>query len=98
MTGGKRELLELRELLERAGLEVLGDGRADDARPAAVAWRPVVSVNAVPAVAVRHDRPGRVAELNRQWHRLAVEHGVFDGTATRPRVSRPTPTSPAGRP
>ncbi|MGW0416587.1 PE-PGRS family protein [Streptomyces collinus] len=78
MTGGKRELLELRELLERAGLEVLGDGRVDDARPAAVAWRPVVSVNAVPAVAVRHDRPGRVAELNRQWHRLAVEHGVFD--------------------
>ncbi|WP_333778963.1 PE-PGRS family protein [Streptomyces sp. IBSBF 3136] len=69
---------ELRELLERAGLEVVGHGRVDDARPAAVAWRPVISVSATPTVAVRDDRPDQVAELNRQWHRLAVEHGVFD--------------------
>ncbi|MFC9283978.1 PE-PGRS family protein [Streptomyces collinus] len=75
MTGGKTQL---RELLERAGLEVVGHGRVDGVCPAAVAWRPVVSANAVPTVAVRYDRPGQVAELNRQWHRLAVQHGVFD--------------------
>ncbi|MFI9598550.1 HEAT repeat domain-containing protein [Streptomyces sp. NPDC052043] len=76
MTGGGSEL---RELLERAGLEVVGHGRVNDARPAAVAWRPVISGNAVPTVAVRDDRPDQVAELNRQWHRLAVEHSVIDG-------------------
>ncbi|MFH9982486.1 PE-PGRS family protein [Streptomyces sp. NPDC017179] len=76
MPGGESEL---RELLERAGLEVVGHGRMNDARPAAVAWRPVISGNAVPTVAVRDDRPDQAAELNRQWHRLAVEHGVIDG-------------------
>ncbi|MER6471971.1 PE-PGRS family protein [Streptomyces collinus] len=75
MTGGKSEL---RELLERAGLQVIGRGRVDDARPAAVAWRPVVSANAVPTVVVRDDRPDQVTELNRQWHRLAAERGVMD--------------------
>ncbi|MEU4038338.1 PE-PGRS family protein [Streptomyces collinus] len=75
MTGGKNELPEL---LGRAGLEVVRHGRVDDARPAAVAWRPVISANAVPTVAVRDDRPDQVAELNRQWHRLAVEHAVID--------------------
>ncbi|WP_052442562.1 HEAT repeat domain-containing protein [Streptacidiphilus neutrinimicus] len=76
MTGGDSDL---RELLQRAGLEVVGHGRVNDARPAPVAWRPVIAGNAVPTVAVRDDRPDLVSELNRQWHRLAVEHGVIDG-------------------
>lgn len=68
----------LSELLQRAGLEVVGHGRAGDARPASVAWRPVISGGAVPTVAVRNDHPDLVAELNRQWHRLAVEHTVIN--------------------
>ncbi|MBY8886874.1 PE-PGRS family protein [Streptomyces sp. PTM05] len=68
----------LRELLHRAGLEVVGHGRAADARPAAAAWRPVIAGGADPVLAVPDDHPELVAELNRQWHRLAVEHDVIN--------------------
>jgi hypothetical protein len=75
MTGGKSELSEL---LHRAGLEVVGHGRVSDARPAATAWRPVIAGSAEPTLAVPDDHADLVAELNRQWHRLAVEHDVIN--------------------
>ncbi|WNO76344.1 PE-PGRS family protein [Streptomyces sp. AM8-1-1] len=68
---------EYAQLLTRAGLEIVGDGRGDDVLPTWVAMRPVVAGNAEPTVAVRHDRPDLVAELNAQWFRLAVECGVI---------------------
>ena len=75
MTGARSALTEL---LERAGLQVVGHGRVADARPAAAAWRPVIAGNTEPTLAVPDDHPDLVAELNRQWHRLAVEHGVIN--------------------
>ncbi len=68
----------LRELLHRAGLEVVGHGRVADARPAAAVWRPVIAGSAEPTLAVPDDHPDLVAELNRQWHRLAFEHDVIN--------------------
>lgn len=68
---------EYAQLLTRAGLEIVGDGRGDDVLPTWVAMRPVVAGNAEPTVAVRHGRPDLVAELNAQWFRLAVECGVI---------------------
>ncbi|MFF9359771.1 hypothetical protein [Streptomyces griseoluteus] len=70
---------ELHQLLHRAGLEKAGHGRVLVARPSGAAWRPVISASTKPTLAVPDDRPDLVAELNRQWHRLAVEHGVIDG-------------------
>lgn len=70
---------ELHELLHRAGLEKAGHGQVSDAWPARTAWRPVIAASTEPTLAVPDDRPDLVAELNRQWHRLAVEHGVIDG-------------------
>ncbi|MEU6382592.1 PE-PGRS family protein [Streptomyces bauhiniae] len=69
---------ELHELLRRAGLEVVGTGQVPDARPPMTAWRPVIAASTEPTLAVPDDHADLVAELNRQWHRLAVEHGVFD--------------------
>ncbi|MFD8674563.1 hypothetical protein ACFV1A_15920 [Streptomyces seoulensis] len=69
---------ELHELLRRAGLELVGTGRVFDARPPMTAWRPVIAASTEPTLAVPDDHADLVAELNRQWHRLAVEHGVFD--------------------
>ncbi|MFD6024130.1 PE-PGRS family protein [Streptomyces griseoluteus] len=68
---------ELHELLHRAGLERVGP--VSVARPSRAAWRPVISASTKPTLAVPDDRPDLVAELNRQWHRLAVERGVIDG-------------------
>ncbi|MFE6710943.1 PE-PGRS family protein [Streptomyces sp. NPDC057695] len=73
MTGGREQLVEQ---LRRAGLDVVGDGRVEEVMRPWAAWRPVVSIEATPAVAVPDKSPGLVAELNRQWHRLAVENGV----------------------
>ncbi|TGN76560.1 PE-PGRS family protein [Streptomyces bauhiniae] len=70
---------ELHELLHRAGLEKVGDGRVSEALPSQAAWRPVIAASTEPTLAVPDDRPDLVAELNRQWHRLAVERGVIDG-------------------
>ncbi|MFJ8732665.1 hypothetical protein [Streptomyces bauhiniae] len=68
---------ELHELLQRAGLEKAGP--VSDARPSRAAWRPVIAASTEPTLTVPDDRPDLVAELNRQWHRLAVERGVIDG-------------------
>ncbi|MEU8780360.1 hypothetical protein [Streptomyces sp. NPDC048637] len=65
------------ELLQRAGLEIVGDRRTEEVLPPRAAWRPVIAFEAEPAETVRLDRPGRVAELNTQWHRLAVKEGVI---------------------
>ena len=69
---------ELAELLRRAGLEVVGHGRVSGARPAAAAWRPVIAGSTEPTLVVPLDRGDLVAELNRHWHRLAVEHDVIN--------------------
>jgi hypothetical protein len=68
----------LRDLLHRAGLEIVGHGRVPDARPAATACRPVIAGNTEPTLAVPNDHPDLVAELNHQWHRLAFEHDVIN--------------------
>ncbi|MER5374646.1 hypothetical protein [Streptomyces sp. NPDC002553] len=78
VTGGMCETGDLHELLRRAGLEVVGDGRPTRARPAAAAWRPVIAGSTEPTLAVPADRADLVAEVNRQWHRLAVEHDVIN--------------------
>ncbi|MGV9341681.1 PE-PGRS family protein [Streptomyces sp. NPDC003688] len=75
MTGGDDELTAL---LRRAGLEIVGHGRVREARPVSAAWRPVITGNRRPTAAVPSDHPDLVAELNRQWHRLATEHAVVD--------------------
>ncbi|WP_328485256.1 HEAT repeat domain-containing protein [Streptomyces zaomyceticus] len=74
MTGGTDEL---EELLRRAGLELVGDGRVEEVLRPFAAWRPVISYEAEPTVAVRSDRPDLVAELNEQWHRLAADQGII---------------------
>ncbi|MFE1958556.1 hypothetical protein [Streptomyces sp. NPDC059479] len=74
MTGGRDKLVEL---LRRAGLEVVGDWGIEEVLPPRAAWRPVVSGGAKPTVAVREDLPDLVAELNAQWHRLAVGNGII---------------------
>ncbi len=74
MTGGRDQLAEL---LQRAGLEIVGDRRTEEVLPPRAAWRPVVAYEAEPTVAVKSDRPDSVAELNAQWHRLAVKGGII---------------------
>ncbi|MQS16175.1 PE-PGRS family protein [Streptomyces kaniharaensis] len=74
MTGGRDKLAEL---LQRAGLEIAGEGRIEDVLPPRAAWRPIISGGAKPTVAVRGDRPDLVAEFNAQWHRLAVDGGII---------------------
>ncbi|WP_393073682.1 hypothetical protein [Streptomyces sp. LN704] len=74
MTGGKSELSEL---LHRAGLEVVGHGLVSHARPTAAACRPVLAGTTEPTLTVPDDHADLVAELNRQWHRIAVEHDVI---------------------
>lgn len=76
----ERTRAELVALLDRAGLEVVGQwgwGPENVLTPAA-AWRPVISYETVPTATVREDRPDLVPALNAQWHRLAREHGVID--------------------
>ncbi|MFF0711401.1 hypothetical protein ACWEVM_07100 [Streptomyces bauhiniae] len=68
---------ELHALLHRAGLEKVGQGGLSEAVPSMAAWRPVISAHTVPTLTVSDDRPDLVAELNRQWYRLAVERGVI---------------------
>ncbi|MGW1087834.1 hypothetical protein ACWD4L_16230 [Streptomyces sp. NPDC002596] len=67
------------ELLQRAGLDIVGDGWAEDVLPPSAAWHPLAAFDAVPTIAVPQGRPDLVTELNAQWHRLAVEHGVIGG-------------------
>ncbi|MGW1224078.1 PE-PGRS family protein [Streptomyces sp. NPDC001515] len=75
MRGGRDALVEL---LQRAGLHVVGEARIEEVLPPRAAWRPVVSAAAEPTVAVRGDLPGLVAELNARWHRLAAGSGILD--------------------
>ncbi|WKK23757.1 PE-PGRS family protein [Streptomyces olivoreticuli] len=74
MTGGRDKLADL---LRLAGLEIVGEQRIENVLPIRAAWRPVASVQAEPAVAVRGDRADLVAEVNAQWHRLATEGGII---------------------
>ncbi|MFP3986014.1 PE-PGRS family protein [Streptomyces sp. E11-3] len=74
MTGGRDKLMEL---LQRAGLEVVGDWRIEEVLPPQAAWRPVISGDAKATVAVREDLSDLVAELNAQWHRLAAGNGII---------------------
>ncbi|MFB7830824.1 PE-PGRS family protein [Streptomyces sp. NPDC056056] len=79
MTDGRDKLVEL---LRRAGLAVVEGHRIEGTVRPWAAWRPVVSANTAPTVTVRMDAPELVADLNREWYRLAVELGVIgaDGT------------------
>ncbi|MGW8954197.1 PE-PGRS family protein [Streptomyces sp. NPDC055709] len=75
MTGWREEFAGL---MERAGLEIVGDWpRDEDALPPRAAWRPVAAMGTEPTASVRFDRPDLVSEINAQWHRLAVEYGVI---------------------
>ncbi|MEJ8657982.1 PE-PGRS family protein [Streptomyces sp. MS1.AVA.4] len=75
MTGWREEFAGL---MERAGLEIVGDWpRDEDALPPRAAWRPVAAMGAEPTASVRFDRPDLVSEINAQWHRLAAEYGVI---------------------
>ncbi|WP_330315696.1 PE-PGRS family protein [Streptomyces platensis] len=74
MTGGRDELAEL---LQRAGLDIVGDRRTEEVLPPRAAWRPVVAFEAEPTVTVQIDRPDLVTELNTQWHRRAVNEGIL---------------------
>ncbi|MBM9508671.1 PE-PGRS family protein [Streptomyces sp. KK5PA1] len=65
------------ELLQRAGLEVVGDRRAEEVLPPKAAWRMVIPGEAVPTVAVPEDLPDLGTELNAQWHRLAAGSGIL---------------------
>ncbi|MEU1474138.1 PE-PGRS family protein [Streptomyces sp. NPDC005760] len=74
--GGRDELVEL---LGRAGLEVVGDGRVEEVLPPPFAWRHVIGWETEPTVVVADDRPDLSAELNAQWHRLATEAEILGG-------------------
>jgi len=74
MTGGTDKHVEL---LQRAGLEVVGDRRIEQVLPPRAAWRPVISGEATPTVTVRGELPGLITALNEQWHRLAVGSGII---------------------
>ncbi|MFB6943247.1 PE-PGRS family protein [Streptomyces sp. NPDC060286] len=74
MTGGRAKLMEL---LRGAGLEVVGDGRIEEVLPPRAAWRPLLPGGAKPTAAVRGNLPDLAAELNAQWHRLAVDNRVI---------------------
>jgi hypothetical protein len=74
MTGGRDKLIEL---LQSAGLEIAGDWRAEEVLPPRAAWRPIISGEAKPSVAVRGDLPDPVTEINAQWHRLAAGSGII---------------------
>ncbi|NMO34650.1 PE-PGRS family protein [Streptomyces sp. GMY01] len=74
MTGGGDGLAEL---LRRAGLDIVGDGRNEGVPPPRAAWRPVISREAEPTVVVRGQLPLSAAELNEKWHRLAQDTGVL---------------------
>ncbi|WP_318211782.1 PE-PGRS family protein [Streptomyces sp. SJL17-1] len=79
MTGVQGKLVER---LRQAGLDVVEGQRVEQVMRYRAAWRPVISGNTTPTVAVRLDAPDLVAELNRQWYRLAVDYGILgaDGT------------------
>ncbi|MEV7365432.1 PE-PGRS family protein [Streptomyces sp. NPDC091299] len=72
--GGRDKLIEL---LQRAGLEVVGDGQIEEVLPPRAAWRSVISGDAKPTAAVQGDLPDLGAELNAQWHRLATDNGII---------------------
>ncbi|WP_031475275.1 hypothetical protein [Streptomyces bicolor] len=74
--GGRDELVEL---LERAGLLIVGDWQVEEVLPPPIAWRQVLAPEAEPAVTVAADRADLVAEVNAQWHRLACEAGILGG-------------------
>ncbi|MFE4309467.1 PE-PGRS family protein [Streptomyces sp. NPDC056891] len=74
MTGGREKLVER---LRQAGLDIVEGSRVEGVVRPWAAWRPVVSANTTPTVAVRMDAPEPVAELNGQWYRLAVELGII---------------------
>ncbi|MEU3425355.1 PE-PGRS family protein [Streptomyces gardneri] len=73
-----RTRAERAALLERAGLELVGEWGPENVLTPAAAWRPVIWYEAVPTATVREDRPDLVPALNAQWHRLAREYGVID--------------------
>lgn len=68
---------EAAELLARAGLLIVGDPQVEEVLPPAFARRHVKEGEAESTVAVAADRPGLVAEVNAQWHRLASEAGLL---------------------
>ncbi|MFK4102071.1 PE-PGRS family protein [Streptomyces sp. NPDC019531] len=74
--GGRDEQVEL---LGRAGLEVVGDGRVEEVPPPPFLWRHVIGWETEPTVAVADDRPDLITELNAEWHRLASEAGILAG-------------------
>ncbi|TXS42379.1 HEAT repeat domain-containing protein [Streptomyces sp. uw30] len=73
--GGRDESVEV---LERAGLSMVGDWDIEEVLPPPFARRHVVAWEAEPTVTVAADRPDLVAEINAQWHRLACEAGILD--------------------
>jgi hypothetical protein len=64
---------ELKALLGHMGLEIAGAWRTEEVLPPRAAWRRVTSGGFAPAVTVAG---GRDAEVNAQWQRLAIEHGI----------------------
>lgn len=64
-------------MLERAGLEAVGERRVEEVLPFPFAWRYVAGREAEPTVAVASDRPDLVGQLNAEWHRLASETGIL---------------------
>ncbi|WP_405868031.1 PE-PGRS family protein [Streptomyces sp. NBC_00005] len=71
MTTGRDELAEL---LRRAGLEIVGDGRGEAVLPPWAAWREVVAAEAGPTVTVAGDPS---AAVNAEWYRLATATGIL---------------------
>lgn len=78
------------DVLERAGLEVLGT--ADGALSKETAWRRVISGNATPTATVDYERDGYLAEVESEWRRLAEATGVVDAEGVF-LISLPAPDS-----
>ncbi|MEU5951020.1 PE-PGRS family protein [Streptomyces sp. NPDC047525] len=74
MTGGSDELAEL---LRRAGLAIAGESRIENVLRPSAAWRGIGCGEARQVVAVRGDRHDLSAEVDAEWHRLAVDLGIL---------------------
>ncbi|MGW1552461.1 hypothetical protein [Streptomyces sp. NPDC002346] len=74
------------ELLQRAGLDIVGDGWAEDVLPPSASWHPLAAFDAVPTIAVPRggtppgrDRPTPVTRLRGTTPQRPTEIGPARG-------------------
>ncbi|MEU3616969.1 hypothetical protein ABZ725_32400 [Streptomyces sp. NPDC006872] len=74
---------EPRAPLGRTGLETAEHPQVENVPPTRAARHRIASAAASATVAAPADRPVEVDEADEQWHRLAVQSGLFDEDGVR---------------